>query len=410
MKPAVPLERATAIIGGYQSDFATNWAKTQRCWRQEFSHGVTQALAASGVAADQLASVHVGNFIGELAMGQGQLGGVLAEAIPELRGKPITRYEAACASGTLALLGGIKDIQLGHDLVLVAGIEHMRHLPGEQITKHLGAAALVGQEAREAKHPWPHMFNRIIATYQDRFGIADEDLREIAEMHIQNAQANPLAQTRDWRFSPASFTSDPQANPVIDGRIRRWDCGQITDGVAAVILASPQGLAQLTSSPPKAMITGTGLTTAAIRLATKLQNPGPKHLFPYLRQAITAAWQQAGITATQQLSGIELHDCFGITAYTIIDHLDLAAPGEAYRPIRDGLIHSDGALPINLSGGLIGCGHPVGATGMRMAFDIYKQLTGQATGLALAKPERMAMINIGGSFTTSGVVVINAAS
>ena len=129
-------------------------------------------------------------------------------------------------------------------------------------------------------------------------------------------------------------------------------------------------------------------------------------VFPHVRDTISDAFRRAGVTDVMQLDGIETHDCFTTTEYMAIDHFGITAPGESWKAIESGLIERDGALPINPSGGLIGGGHPVGATGARMVFDAAKQVTGRAGDIQVDGARTFATLNIGGSLSTVASFVV----
>ena len=270
----------------------------------------------------------------------------------------------------------------------------------------MGAATWVGQEGASAKYVWPHMFHLVGQEYERRFGLKYEHLARIAEINIGNARNNPLAQTRTWNYTPASFTDDDEANPVIDGMVRRQDCGQVTDGAAAVILASPsfaKAWAARRGQPLDTVphIAGWGHRTAHLKLEPKLQaSAGQPYVFPHVREAIQGAFRRAGVTDVSQIDGIETHDCFTTTEYMAIDHFGITEPGQSWRAIEDGTIERGGRLPINPSGGLIGLGHPVGATGVRMVLDAARQVSEKAGACQVEGARRFATLNIGGSATT----------
>ena len=119
-----------------------------------------------------------------------------------------------------------------------------------------------------------------------------------------------------------------------------------------------------------------------------------------MRDAVTDAYRRAGIAGPFDLSGIETHDCFTVTEYLALDHLGITAPGEAYRAIEERTCEASGRLPVNPSGGLIGLGHPVGATGVRMALDACRQVSGRAGETQVPGAKRFGTLNIGGSATT----------
>ncbi len=129
-------------------------------------------------------------------------------------------------------------------------------------------------------------------------------------------------------------------------------------------------------------------------------------MFPQVRGAITDAFERAAVDGVGEIDAIETHDCFSTTHYMAIDHFGLTAPGESWRAIEDGTVAFDGKCPINASGGLTGCGHPVGATGVRMLADSAKQVSGTAGDYQVPDAGRVATLNIGGSATTTVCFVV----
>lgn len=401
------------VLGGYQTDFARNWLREGLGIDAMLAEAVQQGLTQTRLDPADVDVVHVGNFVAECFAGQGLLGGLVAEVIPEFRGLPSMRHEAACASGSMALLAAMADLQAGfYDLACVVGVEWMRNVPGDQAAQYLGAASWQGHEAQQARYCWPHLFNGVAEQYQARYGLDYRHLGAIAELNYHNGRDNPNAQTRSWQFNDKSFTTDDQANPVIDGLIRRNDCGQVTDGAAVVFLASPRFVAAQAEKYgliPEALprITGWAHGTARLSVAGKYAD-SESHalLFPHVATTIQAALQRAGISDPMDLDLVETHDCFAITEYMAIDHFGLTAPGQSWRAIEEGWLNRTGRLPFNPSGGLIGVGHPVGATGVRMMLDLYKQVSGQAGACQVVNARQAAMLNIGGSTTTTACFVV----
>lgn len=264
----------------------------------------------------------------------------------------------------------------------------------------------VGREGQSAKYAWPHMFDLVGREYERRYGLRYEHLGRIAEINLGNGRRNPRAQARDWRFTKESFTQDDEANPVIEGMIRRQDCGQVTDGASCVILASERFARNWAARTGRKLedtpyLAGWGHRTAHLRLEEKLKHSaGDPYVFPHVRDTIQSAFRRAGIADVSQLDGIETHDCFTTTEYMAIDHFGITAPGESWKAIERGDIELGGSIPINPSGGLIGAGHPVGATGVRMVLDAARQVTGDAGAYQVEGAKRFATLNIGGSATT----------
>ncbi|OYY71879.1 MAG: acetyl-CoA acetyltransferase [Sphingomonas sp. 28-63-12] len=396
------------ILGGWQSDFTANWQRQGLDIADAFSQCVQAGLAATSLDAAEIDTGHVGNFTAELFAGQGLLGGFFGLADAAFDGLPTARHEAACASGSVAILAATAEIEAGrYDLACVIGIEQMRNVPGRIAAQHLGAAAWSGHEFGDADFVWPRAFSDLAEEYDRRHGLNPAHLRRIAEINFANARRNPNAQTRGYSFSPESFTDDDAANPIVEGRIRKMDCGQVTDGSAVVFLASPARAAAYAARrgiplASLARISGWGHRSAPISYARKIaDSAGQPYVFPQVRRAVLDARARAGVTDIAQIDAIETHDCFTSSEYMEIDHLGITAPGESWRAIEDGTIEMGGALPVNPSGGLIGLGHPVGATGVRMLLDGYKQVTGGAGAYQVEGARRVQTLNIGGSTTTS---------
>jgi acetyl-CoA C-acetyltransferase len=403
----------TYILGGWQSDFANNWARQGMEFVDAFSEVVGEGLNAVGLEPKDVDTGHVGNFVGDLFAGQGLLGGFFGMVHPDFDGLPTSRHEAACASGSVAILAASAEIEAGrYDLACVVGLEQMRNVSGQKAAENLGAAAWAGHEFQDAKFVWPRAFSDLADEYDRRYGLKPEHLMRIAEINFANGKRNPNAQTRQWQFNDRSFTLDDEANPVVEGRTRKQDCGQVTDGAAVVFLASPERAAKYAAKkgvPLESLprIKGWGHRSAPISYAAKIRaSEGAQYVFPQVRRAIEDARARAGVSDLSQIDVVETHDCFTTTEYMAIDHLGLTAPGESWKAVEDGSIEMGGRLPINPSGGLIGLGHPVGATGVRMALDAFKQVTGAAGDYQVEGAKTCQTLNIGGSTTTTVSLVV----
>jgi len=405
----------TFILGGYQTDFARNVTGEGAGIYDLLEEAVHGVLHASAVPAADVEVAHVGNLAAELFCGQAQLGGMVASIDPAFAMLPTARHEAACASGSIAALAAMAELEAGrYDVALVVGVELMRNVDPQTAAAHLGTAAWAGREALGAKFPWPAMFSTVADVYAERHGLRHEHLLRIAEINFENARHNPLAQTRRWSFNPADFTLDDERNPVVEGRLRKQDCGRITDGAAAVVLASERYAPTWASRRGRVLesvpvIRGWGHRTAPMLLEQKLRaSSGSPYVFPHLRSAICDAYGRAGLEGPQDLDAIETHDCFTISEYAALDHFGVTPPGASWRAIEEGTIARGGSLPVNPSGGLIGLGHPVGATGVRMLVDANRQLTGTAGDYQVDGARTVATLNIGGSFTTVVSFVVGA--
>jgi acetyl-CoA C-acetyltransferase len=363
--------RSVWIAGSYQSDFARNYAREGLEISDMVAEAVAGTLEGAGVEPQDVEAIHVGNAFGQLFTGQGQLGAMPATVEPLLWGKPAARHEAACASGGVAVLSAMADIEAGrYDCVLVLAVEQERNVPGGQAPAYLGAAAWIGHEGQDAKYMWPYMFSQLADEYDRRYGLDEAHLHAIAELNMRNAKDNPLAQTRGWSFGPGGFSNDDGDNPVVEGRLRR---------------------------------------TAGLALQPKFdRSQGQPYVFPHVRQVVTDAFRRAEIGDVSALDGIETHDCFSMSEYMAIDHFGITSPGESWKAVENGELERDGAIPVNPSGGLIGVGHPVGATGVRMLHDASRQVTGRAGDCQVEGARTFATLNIGGSLTTTVSFVVAA--
>ena len=400
------------ILGGYQTDFARNLTREGKDFADLTSEVVDSTLEASGVDPNTIGVVHVGNAFGELFAGQGHLGAMPATVREELWGLPASRHEAACASGSIALLGAIADLRAGnYDCALVIGVELEKTVGGDAAAGHLGAAAWIGHEGEDAKFMWPYMFGKVVDEYERRYGIDDAHLHSIAATNFANAKLNPNAQTRGWDVPDlAAHGSDDAFNPRIEGRVRRFDCSQITDGGAGVVLVTDEYLRDHPQVKPMAKLLGWGHRTVGIGLGQKLARDADNpYVMPHLRGVIEDAFGRAEITL-EGLDGLETHDCFSPSEYLAIDHIGLTGPGESWKAIENGEIEIGGTLPINPSGGLIGGGHPVGASGVRMLVDAGKQVSGTAGAYQVEGAETFATLNFGGSTATTVSLVVGKAS
>lgn len=398
------------ILGGYQSDFARNLTREGRDFADLTREVIEKTLADSIINATDIDVVHVANAFGEMFAAQGHLGAMPATVCEDLWNTPATRHEAACASGSVAILAAMADLRAGHyRAALVVGLELEKTVPGDTAARHLGAAAWAGHEGADAKYLWPAMFAEVADEYDHRFGINDRHLHAIAALNLANAKRNPNAQTRDWQVPDlAAAGADDTVNPPIEGRVRRFDCSQMTDGGAGVVLVSDEFLREHPGVRPIGLIEGWGHRTVGLGLRQKLdRDAGDPYVLPHVRAAVHDAFKRARVRLND-LDGFEVHDCFTPSEYLAIDHIGLTGPGESWKAIEAGDIEIGGRLPINPSGGLIGGGHPVGASGIRMLFDAAKQVSGDAGDYQVDGARRFGTLNFGGSTSTTVSFVIGS--
>jgi len=401
------------VLGGYQSDFARNLSREGRSVADLTSEIVGGTLSAARVPAADVEVVHFGNAFGQLFTGQGHLGAMPATVEPALWGRPATRHEAACASGGASVLAAMADLESGrYDCALVVGVELEKTVPGDEAARHLAAAAWVGHDGEGARFMWPHVFGAVADEYDRRYGLDEEHLRAIAALNLAAARRNPNAQTRAWDvpdLSDASVATDDALNPVVEGRLRRYDCSQVSDGGAGVVLVSDAWLRAHPDARPAARVLGWGHRTVGLGLWQKLERDADDpYVMPHVRDAVTDAFTRARVTL-DDVDGFEVHDCFTPTEYLAIDHVGLTGPGESWKAVEDGSIELGGRLPVNPGGGLIGGGHPVGATGVRMLVDATRQVSGTAGEYQVEGAATFGTLNFGGSTATTVALVVGSA-
>ena len=405
------------ILGGYQTDFARNWARENKHISAMMREAYEGSRMTTQIEPADIKAAFIGNFAAELYCMQGHLGAFFVDFDPAFRGLPTSRFEGACASSALAALSAMAHIQAGiYDCIALVGVELMKTAPPAKGGDYLGTAAWYSRESAGVEFPFPKLFGKLGDVYEHRYGLNDDHLARIAAINYANAKRNPNAQTRDWYMSYEHACTKGQYNTPVSGRIKVTDCSQVTDGAVCLYLASENVAAQYArrcgiSISDIPHIAGWGHTTAPIEFTAKVaESADHPFILPWTRKAITDAYQRAGIADCWQLDAIETHDCFTTSEYMAIDHFGLTEPGQSFKAIEEGTIEMDGKLPINPSGGLIGAGHPVGATGARQLLDAYKQVTGTAGDYQVENAKRVATLNIGGSATTNVCFIVEKKS
>ncbi len=401
------------VLGGAQTDFARNWSKEGKHFVAMMREATLAALEATQIEPREVETAHVGNFAAELYAKQGHIGAFFVEIDPTFSGLPTSRHEAACASGSIALIAASAEIEAArYDLACVVGVEQMKTVDSTTGGDYLGTAAWYEREAKGIEFPFPKLFGRLGDEYDKRYGLKDEHLAHISAVNYSNAKRNPNAQTRNWFMSESHAQHESKFNQVIGGRIKVSDCSQVTDGSVAIFLASEKFASAWAKRNGKQLadiprILGWGHHTAPLEFNTKvLESRDNAYVLPHTRQAILDAFKRAELGSAAELSGIETHDCFTTSEYMAIDHFGITKPGESWKAVEEGVIELGGKLPINPSGGLIGAGHPVGATGVRQMLDCHRQITHTAGDYQVENAKKFAMLNIGGSGTTSCVFIV----
>jgi acetyl-CoA C-acetyltransferase len=309
------------------------------------------------------------------------------------------------------VLSVIQKLQLGvGETGIAVGYEKMRDAEGKMDGK------LIGKVLGYFSHPderagkvfvFPHIFAEVMRQYMDAYGVTERDLAAIAVQEYANAQFNPWAQMNKVRVSlDQALTIEGFNRYVVQGLpLKTYDCSQITDGYASLILATEEGLAKLGVPKSECVeVAGWGQATDPLRKA------GRDVLHPVgAYRAMGAAYRMARLTA-DDVNVAEVHDCFTVMGALGTEVIGKAEPGKGARYWVEGKAAPGGACAINTSGGLIAKGHPIGATGIAMIGWSALQLLGQApAGLQVKNPRAAATFNIGGPICASVCTVLRAA-
>jgi acetyl-CoA C-acetyltransferase len=383
------MPQSVHVIGAGRTDFRRNFRKEGKGLREMIVEAGRAAIDDAGIEPGQIKSAVVGNFAAGLFTRQLHLGSFVTDIDETLVGIPTLHTEAACASGGVAVLTGVQQIMGGlHDCVLVVGAEQQKTMSPADGAEVLGAAADYAVEKQQfPQFMFPSLFARIAKLYQERYGLTEEDLARVAAKNYANARKNPLAQMREVELSLAQAGRDSDANRMIAPPLKVTDCSQITDGAAAIVLSAKPGKRSM-------RLLGYGHATDHLPLDRKKV---PE--FPIARRAAKQAYEMARLTA-RDIHAADVHDCFSISELVAYEILGFAPDGGAAALIRD----RRGPI-VNPGGGLIGDGHPVGATGVRQIVEAFSHLTDRAGARQVPGAKHYLTFNMGGSMTTSVVTI-----
>lgn len=337
---------------------------------------VLGALEATGTPASAVQKAWIGNFVGELFVNQGHLGAALVGAHPDLVNKPVMRVEGACASGGLALASAVESIQAGTDVALVAGVEVQTTVSARTGGDYLARASHYARERSIDDFTFPALFAARVRAAREAYGLSDEDLGRVSVKAYANANRNPLAHMKavkmDLATASASDDRNPRflSNPDLQPYMRMSDCSQVSDGGAALVIVSEEGLRRLGKSPSDAIE-----LVALAHTTGNLWADGDPLVLETTRAAAQQAYAAAGI-GPRDVQVAEVHDCFTVTELLMYEALGFAEQGRAIELVREGRTDITGDLPVNTGGGLVGFGHPVGATGVKQVLEIHRQMKG----------------------------------
>jgi len=332
-------------------------------------------------------------FLATLGFGGHQIGNSSAALAEEagLVGVPVTRVENACASGGFALRAAVGAIAAGSaPLTLVVGVEKMTDVSNARRRYWLGVSGDTEWE-RLAGLTFAGVYGLIAARYFAEHGDASDALAEVAVKNHENGALNPNA-----HFQKAVSRAEVRAAPRVARPLGLYDCCPVSDGAAALLLAPPEVAHRYTDTPVYVDGTGAGTDFLAVQERPELTR------FRATQHAAHDAFRSAGWHRSD-VSLLEVHDCFTIAELLALEDLGFAGPGEAPALTLSGATRRTGRLPVNPDGGLKAKGHPIGATGVSQAFEIFLQLRGQAGPRQVPWAEHALAHNVGGAGATAAV-------
>lgn len=374
-----------AILGMGCARFGERWeASAEDLMLEAF----TEALDDAAIKRDQIEAGWLGVFYDEQSLGKSAIPLSIALRLPNI---PVTRVENLCATGSEALRGAVYAVAAGAcDIALAMGVEKL---------KDTGYPGLPERTKGSFDDLWmpsytaPGAFAQLAGAYASRTGIGMDDLRR-AMAHVswkshQNGALNPKAHLR------RAITIEQALNaPMVAYPLGLYDCCGVSDGAACAIVTTPE-LAR--SLGRKELVTVKAMQIAASNGVEAGHNSWDGSYTLTTRTAAHRAYAEAGITnAREELDLLEVHDCFSVTELILMEDLGLSEPGNAPKDVLDGIYDRDGQLPCQVDGGLKCFGHPIGASGLRMAYEVYLQLLGRAGDRQLESPALGLTHNLGG--------------
>ncbi|HET7343165.1 MAG TPA: acetyl-CoA acetyltransferase [Methylomirabilota bacterium] len=394
---ATGIKDKIVILGMGCSKFGERWdANAEDLMVEAFE----EARQDAGIERHQIEAAWFGTAIEEQHVGKSGVPLAMTLRLPYI---PVTRVENYCATGTEAFRGACYAVASGAvDIALALGVEKL---------KDTGYGGLP-QRGRGGLNNlfWPNLsapgaFAQLAAAYRAKHGVDRGDLKQ-AMAHISvkshaNAQKNPKAHLKN-----AISEDDVIKAPMVAEPLGLYDCCGVSDGSACAIVTTPE----IARSLGKTDLVGVKALQIAVSNGQEIQyDDWDGSYFATTRVAAARAYQEAGVRSPRkEISLLDVHDCFSITELVTLEDLQLSPEGGAIRDVRDGFYDAGGAIPCQIDGGLKCFGHPIGASGLRMLYEMYLQLTHRAGARQLGEPVLGLTHNLGGfpSQNVSSVTIV----
>lgn len=385
--------RAVSIIGVGCTRFGERWDSSLRDLVVET--GIA-AIEDAGVTGEAIDALYVGNMSGGRFVEQEHIGALIADYAGLSRLHiPSTRVEAACASGGLALREAFLAVASGYaDIVIAAGVEKMT-----DVSSGVAADALAAAADREWEcffgATFPALYAMIARLHMRRYGTTREQLAQVAVKNHHHGHMNPIAQ-----YHTEIKVEDVVSSPLVADPLRVLDCSPITDGAAALVLAPSDIASRYCDTPIRILASAQASDSLALHDRRDITT------LDATVYAAKKAFAQARLTP-EDIDVAEVHDCFTIGEILAIEDLGFFPKGEGGAATEEGRTAIGGDVAVNTSGGLKACGHPVGATGIKQAYEIVLQLRGEAGKRQVDDAEIGLTHNVGGSGGTALVHILS---
>lgn len=381
------------IAGWGITDFGRLEGKSVIDLAVEASRGALAAVG-KGTTVD---AMFLGTFAGAVLGGQNFSAAITAARLG-LDGVPVVAVEAACASGSVALRQAINAIRAGEArVVLVVGAEKLTASETPVVTEALARANDTSSDSYRAGLTFPGFFALLAQSYLRTYGVDRELLADVAVKNRRHGMRNPHAQFRAEITPDEALSSRPIADPL-----RLFDCSPISDGGAALVVASLDWAREHCEVPVTILACeqASGPTTAeALHTFTSL---------PSAARAAAKAYERAGIRPAD-IDVAEVHDCFTIAEWIALEDLGIAEPGRAPAMTSAGDTTVGGRIPVNPSGGLLAKGHPIGATGVAQVIEVARQICGEADNQVEGAAVGLTH-NVGGTGGLASVTILARAA
>ena len=385
---ATGIKDKVAIIGMGCSRFGERWDKGAE---ELMVEAFEECIADAGVEKKDIEAAWLGTCFESINVGRSATPLSLTLRLPFI---PVTRVENFCATGTEAFRGAVYAVASGaYDICLALGVEKLKD------TGYGGLPSFVGSDSGTLTWQWfpnitaPGSFAQLASAYGAKYNVSDKDIKE-AIAHVSakshaNGVKNPKAHLRK-----AVTKEQIMASPIIAHPLGLFDCCGVSDGAACAIVTTPEIARKMGK---KDLVSVKALQLALSSGEEMSYNDWDGDHFMTTSKASTMAYKEAGITdPRKEISMMEVHDCFSITELVTMEDLHISERGQAWRDVLDGVYDIDGEVPCQVDGGLKCFGHPIGASGLRMIYEMYLQLLGRAGERQLDNPVYGLTHNLGG--------------